>query len=200
MSTKDNHESGLEVHQDEKHLLLEHDYDGIQELNHPLPRWWNAILYVSIAFSVVYFAYYEFLGGASLKDEFEAEYARVAKAQAEFKALHSAFNPDTYAKAVADGGAKKGAVVYETYCMPCHMEGGRGDTGPNLTDKHWLIAKGTPETIYPVVFNGSEANGMPAWSEMISQEEIYQAVAYVMTLKNTFHKEGKAPQGELVEE
>ena len=81
--------------------------------------------------------------------------------------------------------------------MPCHADGGVGDVGPNLTDDHWIIAKGTPDTIYSVVFNGSEANGMPIWSEMISKDEIYQAVAYVQTFHNTF-KKGKEPQGDKV--
>lgn len=189
----------LDVRQDEKHLLLDHDYDGIQELNHPLPRWWNGIFYAAIAFSLAYYAYYELLGGPSLRTEFEAEYAAVARVQAEFKAAHSAFSRAVYDQTLADDGVKKGAVVYENYCLPCHMENGRGDTGPNLTDEYWLVAKGTPESVYSVVFNGSEANGMPVWSEMISQEEIYQAVAYVMALKNTHAKDGKAPQGEKVE-
>jgi len=190
----------IEVLHDEKHLLLDHDYDGIQELNHPLPRWWNVIFYLCVTFSVVYFVYYQFLGGPSLQDEFSRDHAKIVALQAEFRAAHSAFRPEIYQKILADDGVKKGAIVYETYCMPCHMEGGRGDTGPNLTDQYWLLSKGTAETIYPVVFNGSEANGMPNWSEMISQDEIYQAVAYVMTLKNTNHKAGKAPQGEKVEE
>lgn len=192
-------DTDLEVRPDEKHLLLDHNYDGIQELNHPLPRWWNFIFYAAIIFSVIYFAYYQFLGGPSLQDEFAVDYAKVEALQAEFNAANKAFKQDVYEKILADGGVQKGAVVYETYCMPCHMEGGRGDTGPNLTDEYWLISKGTPESTYPVVYSGSEANGMPAWSEMISQEEMYQAVAYVMSLKNTHHKEGKAPQGEKVE-
>lgn len=199
MSNQEN-KTGVDVHQDEKHLLLDHNYDGIQELNHPLPRWWNTIFYISITFAVLYFVYYQFLGGPSLNDEFKKEYAVVEKVQAEFKAANSAFKHQTYEKTVADDGVNKGKVVYETYCLPCHMEGGRGETGPNLTDKYWLIAKGTPETIYSVVFNGSEANGMPIWSEMISQEEIYQVVSYVMTLKNTNVPNGKAPQGEKIEE
>jgi cytochrome c oxidase cbb3-type subunit 3 len=78
--------------------------------------------------------------------------------------------------------------------LPCHAENGKGDVGPNLTDDHWIIAHGTPETVYDVVFHGSEANGMPIWSEMLSKDEIYQAVAYVMTFKNTFLK-GKGPEG-----
>lgn len=194
------HNSKLEVMADEHDLLLDHAYDGIQELNHPLPNWWNTIFFISCVFGVGYWAYYSFLGGPSLKDEFHRDHAHIVALQEEFKKQNSAFNQEYYDKMVADGGLQKGQEVFELNCLPCHAEKGRGDIGPNLTDKHWLIAKGTPETLYQVVFNGSEENGMPAWSELISQDEIYQAVIYVNSLKNTFAKDGKEPEGELIEE
>jgi cytochrome c oxidase cbb3-type subunit 3 len=187
-------EEKLEVKDDEKHLLIAHSYDGIQELNHPLPNWWNTIWGISILFALGYFLYYQFLGGPNLEEEFQKEYLVVVGKQEQYKKLESAFNGEYYKKIVAEDGVAKGKEVYEMNCLPCHAEGGMGDVGPNLTDDHWLIAKGTPETIYGVVFNGSDANGMPIWSEMISKNEIYQAVAYVMTFHNTF-KKGKEPQG-----
>lgn len=191
---------GLDVRKDEEHLLLDHTYDGIQELNHPLPGWWNFGFYAGIVFALIYFIYYQFLGGPSLQDEFDRDYARVVAVQEEFRAANIAFKQAVYDQTVADGGVKKGAEVYETYCLPCHAETGRGDVGPNLTDEYWILAKSTPETIYPVVFNGSEENGMPPWGETLTAEELYQVVSFVSSLKNTRHKEGKAPQGEKVEE
>jgi cytochrome c oxidase cbb3-type subunit 3 len=189
-----NNEVKLDVKEDEKHLLIDHSYDNIQELNHPLPSWWNTIWGISIVFGLGYWVYYTFLGGPSLKDEFHEEYKVVLVRQEEFKKRESAFSQDYYAKIISDGGVNKGKEVFEMNCVPCHAEGGTGDVGPNLTDDHWIIAKGTPETIYGVVFHGSEANGMPVWSEMISKDEIYQAVAYVQTFHNTF-KKGKEAQG-----
>jgi cytochrome c oxidase cbb3-type subunit 3 len=197
MSDKNQNEK-LDVKPDEQHLLLDHDYDGIQELNHPLPGWWNFIFYAAIVFSAGYFVYYQFMGGPSLRDEFKVSYDKVLAAQAEFKRMNSAFNLDYYNSVVAADGITKGAVVFETNCLPCHAEKGAGDIGPNLTDDHWLVAKSTPDTIYNVVFNGSEANGMPAWAEVLTKEEIYQAAAYVSSLKNTFVK-GKAPEGVKIE-
>ncbi len=190
----------LEVMADEHDLLLDHAYDGIQELNHPLPNWWNMIFLVCCIQAVGYWVYYSFMGGPTLKDEFHRDHAKIVALQEDFKRQNSAFKQDYYDQMVANDGLKKGAEVYELNCLPCHADNGRGDIGPNLTDKNWLIAKGTPETLYQVVFNGSEENGMPAWSEMISQDEIYQAVIYVNSLKNTFAKGGKEPEGELVED
>lgn len=199
MSSK-NEETKLDVKPDEEHLLLDHSYDGIQELNHPLPSWWNIIFYTAIIYSTGYFIYYQLMSGPTLRDEFKVHYGKVMTAQAEFKRINSAFNLNHYNGIVADDGINKGKVVFENNCMPCHNENARGDIGPNLTDEYWLIAKSTPETIYGVVFTGSEDNGMPAWAELLQKDEIYQAVAYVSSLKNTRQKGGKAPQGEKIED
>jgi cytochrome c oxidase cbb3-type subunit 3 len=199
MSHSNKDDNKLEVMPDEKHLLLDHDYDGIQELNHPLPNWWNVIFYFSVFFGFGYFIYYQIMSGPTLRDEFKNDYAKVVAAQDEFKKLNSAFKEEKYLAIANVEGIKKGAEVFVNNCLPCHAEGGKGDIGPNLTDAHWLVAQGTPETIYNVVFNGSEANGMPPWNEVLSSEEIYHSVAYVMSLKNTNVKGGKEPQGEKVE-
>ncbi len=199
MSSHNNEPTKLHVEEDEKHLLLDHNYDGIQELNHPLPRWWNIIFYVSIAFSVGYFVYYQLLKGPSLRETFSKDYAQVKAAQEEFKKQNAAFKPDMYEAVANPLGIKKGEEVFVNNCLPCHAEKGKGDIGPNLTDKHWKVAKGTPETIYNVVYHGSEENGMPPWNEVLTADEMYLAVSYVMSLKNTFEK-GKEAEGELIEE
>lgn len=200
MSSDMNNNTKLDVKEDEQHLLLDHSYDGIQELNHPLPSWWNVIFYAAIVFSTGYFVYYQYLGGPTLRDEFKVSYDKALAAQAEFKRINSAFNQEHYNGIIADDGINKGAVVFENNCLACHNEKAKGDIGPNLTDEYWLLAKGTPETVYNVVFTGSEENGMPAWAELLSKDEIYQAVAYVHSLKNTKQPGGKEPQGEKVED
>ena len=195
-----NEDKKLHVEPDEKDLLLGHTYDGIQELNHPLPSWWNFIFWACIVFSGGYYVYYEFMSGPSLREEFNVDYAKIQASQEEFKKQNLAFKHDMYAAVVSDGGVKKGEEVFINNCLPCHAENGRGDIGPNLTDKYWLVAKSTPETIYDIVFNGSEANGMPPWNEVLTAQEIYLAVAFVTSLKNTHQKQGKAAQGVLIED
>jgi cytochrome c oxidase cbb3-type subunit 3 len=200
MNNSKNENDKLHVEPDEKHLLLDHNYDGIQELNHPLPSWWNFIFYAAIIYSVGYFIYYQVMGGPSLRQEFDKDYANLVLVQAEYKKMNSAFKPEAYAAVANQEGIKKGAEVYEINCLPCHAEQGRGDIGPNLTDRHWVVAKSTPETIYNVIFNGSEENGMPPWGDVLTSDEIYQAVSYVSSLKNTNHKAGKEPQGPIIED
>lgn len=191
-------ETKLHVEENEKDLLLDHAYDGIQELNHPLPFWWQFTFYGGIAFAVVYFVYYQLMGGPTLRDEFNKNYAVIAAAQEDFKKKEGLFNPELYAQFSTAENIKKGEQIFVDNCVACHLEKGRGDIGPNLTDDHWINSKGTPETNYPVIFNGVVENGMPNWSEVLSRDEIYQVVAYVQTLHHTFIKDGKAPQGEKV--
>jgi cytochrome c oxidase cbb3-type subunit 3 len=189
----------LHVEENEKHLLLDHSYDGIQELNHPLPSWWQFLFYGGIVYAIAYFSYYQFMGGPSLRDEFNKDYAVIVASQAEFKKKEGMFNPELYVTFSTPENIKKGEEVFTNNCVACHLEKGRGDIGPNLTDEYWLWAKGTPETTYPIVFNGVVENGMPNWSEVLSRDEIYQVVAYVQTLHLTHQPNGKAPQGNKVE-
>lgn len=195
----DKKETQLDVKDDEKHLLLDHAYDGLQELNHPLPSWWVWIWIITIVHSIGYFVYYEFLQGPSLKVEFQKDYARVMAAQEIERQKSLLFKLDKYLVHNNPEGLKKAHEVFEMNCVPCHAEGGKGDIGPNLTDDHWIVAKGTPESIYDVIYNGSLENGMPEWGTVLTNEEIYLAVTYVMSVKNKFIK-GKAPQGERIVE
>lgn len=192
-----NTENKLHVEENEKHLLLDHAYDGIQELDHPLPSWWQATFYGGIIFAVIYFVYYQFMGGPTLRDEFKAHYSVVAAQQAEYKKQQGIFNQEVYAFHNTEEGIAKGLQIFQDNCVACHLDNGIGDIGPNLTDEYWLNSRGTPETNYPVIFDGVIENGMPNWAEVLSVEEIYQVLAYVQTLH---HKKlpGKEPQGEKI--
>lgn len=198
--SNENRNKDLHLEKDEEHLLLDHSYDGIQELDNPLPNWWQFTFYGAIVFSVFYFLFYMVLGGPTLRDEFNKDYAVVKAKQDELKSKDTAFDLSKYEAIVKNDGIKKGEAVFATNCVPCHKEKGIGDIGPNLTDNSWIHAKGTPDTIYPVVFNGVPENGMPVWSEVLSADEIYQVVSYVQTLHNTNQSGGKAPQGTVVED
>lgn len=193
--SSDNRNKDLHVEKDEEHLLLDHNYDGIHELDNPLPSWWQFTFYGAIIIAIFYFIFYQILGGPTLRDEFKKEYDIVQAKQEELKKQNGAFDAAYFEKIVKEDGVKKGEVVFTTNCVACHKEKGIGDIGPNLSDDHWIWAKGTPDSIFPVVFGGVVQNGMPTWGGVLSNDEIYQAVAYVMTLHNTNQPGGKAPQG-----
>lgn len=191
--------NNLHLEEGEKNILLDHSYDGIQELDHPLPSWWKFTFYAGITFAIFYFILYQIMGAPSLRDEFKKDYAEIKQLQDKFNQQNGAFDETKYLAIIKDDGEKKGLVVFETNCVACHKEKGIGDIGPNLTDEFWINSKGTPATNYAVVFNGVPDMGMPTWSQTLSSDEMYQVVAYVQTLHHTHQPGGKAPQGEKVE-
>lgn len=190
----------LHLEEGEKEILIDHAYDGIQELNHPLPFWWSFTFYAGIVFALFYTVASMTGNMSSLQDEFIAEHKENLKLQAEFKKQNSSFDSAKYEAILKDDGIKKGKLVYETHCKSCHKENGAGGIGPNLTDQFWIHSKATPETNYPVVFTGVPDEGMPNWSEKLTDTEIYQVVAYVQSLKNTNAPEGKKPVGNKIED
>lgn len=183
--------------EEDKSVLLDHDYDGIQEFDYPLPSWWTMSFVLTVLFGVPYMIYYLAMGGPTLAQEQEVDMAVLNKVRTAYAVRMAKFDDTAYAKFDNEEGAKLGAVVYDDNCMSCHEEGGKGDIGPNMTDSYWIHAKGTKETIYEVVLNGREDKGMPTWKEDLTKEEILQVVKYLMTIKDTNVADGKESQGEL---
>lgn len=200
MSNNNDNKTDVQVEEGEKHLLLDHNYDGIHEFNHPLPSWWSFTFYGGIIFAIFYFILYQIMGAPTLREEFLKDYAKIQKVREDFFRQHGAFEETKYQAIVADNGVKKGEAIFLANCIPCHKEKGIGDIGPNLTDEYWINSKGTPETNFPVVFNGVPDKGMPTWSLTLSNEEIYRVVSYVQSLHNTHQSGGKAPQGVKIED
>lgn len=182
---------------DDKAKLLDHDYDGIQELDHPLPQWWIATFVISVLFSIPYFYYYVLGGGPSLSQEHEMQMVEVTKIKEAAKSQGQKFSMDEYNALASDEGVKQGQQIFVDNCVACHKEQGIGDIGPNLTDAYWIEGTGSVEDLFKTVFNGREEKGMPVWGEILSKEEIYKAVSYVRSLRNK-NLPGKDPQGELV--
>lgn len=198
-SSKQDDKNDIHLEEGEKKILLDHNYDGIHELDNPLPSWWKFTFYIGIAFAIFYFILYQIMGAPTLRDEFKRDWTEIQALQEKFNLQNAVFDTVKYEAIVKADGVKKGQVVFETNCVPCHKEKGAGDIGPNLTDEYWINSKGTPETNYPVVFNGVPDKGMPTWSQTLSNDEIYQVVSYVQTLHNIHTPGGKAPQGNKVE-
>lgn len=199
MSTHDKDDK-LQVFDDEKSILLDHNYDGIHELDHPLPFWWIAIFVGSVIFSIPYYLYYTHLGGPSLDDELKESVARIEKAQSEYKASKGGFDVAKFNAYVATKEAQKsGAKTYKRKCKACHGADGEGGIGPNLTDNYWLNGDGSVASVYSVVENGVVDKGMQAWGQTLGEEKMMAVVDYVMKLRGTKPANAKAPQGELFE-
>jgi cytochrome c oxidase cbb3-type subunit 3 len=175
--------------------LLDHEYDGIQEYDNPMPRWWVYIFWASIIFSVIYYIVPGDIGAGAKKDEMYAK-EMAAWADAHPAPLVSA-GPDVAALTalLSDSEAlEEGAETYTKYCQACHAAGGAGMIGPNLADDSFIHG-GSIDSVYTVVNGGVLAKGMPAWGTMLKPDELAEVVAYVKSLQGTSPANPKAAEG-----
>ncbi|MGE3759239.1 MAG: cbb3-type cytochrome c oxidase N-terminal domain-containing protein [Pseudobdellovibrionaceae bacterium] len=184
--------SDSENKQNRDPLLTDHEYDGIQELDNSLPDWWLAIFLATIAFSFLYILHYESGAGLTNAQELQVamDHLKSLKKEGPF------FSEDQLnAKFTADF-SERGHAVFESKCASCHGGRGEGLIGPNLTDLHWLHGQGTKSDILKIISSGAPEKGMPAWSEMISEDELLSVSSYVSSIKGTHVSGGKPPQGQ----
>lgn len=186
-----------DTNETEKGLLLDHDYDGIRELDHPLPSWWLNLFYVTMIFSVFYVGYYMLGPGPTLRQELAAQMQDIEKAQA--KAPKPADQGEAVlVAAIADPEQiKLGSGVYAGKCAACHGDKGQGMIGPNLTDDYWINGKGSPGDIAKVVSEGVAEKGMPPWGPVLKPEELVHVVAFIKSVRGSNPAGAKEAQGEL---
>jgi len=180
---------------DESKYDVGHVYEeDIHELNHPAPMWWQLIFYASIIFGIGYIAYYEFLGGPTLKQELDQKMAQIETLR---KANQPAGISDDDLNAFIKDASNvtKGKTIYAGKCASCHGNDGQGIIGPNLTDNFWIHG-GKPAQVLKVVKEGVLDKGMPPWNGILSDNETLTVVAYLYSLKGTHPANPKAPQGE----
>lgn len=177
-----------------KDKLLDHEYDGIKELDNPLPGWWLATFYGAILFSIVYVFHYHLGTGKTLEQEALEHYEEIL---AKAKSAPSQGPTEESLKAVAQDpqALALGNEVYQAKCASCHMEKGQGSIGPNLTDAYWIHGDGSFTEIAKVIADGVADKGMPPWKAMLKEQEFLAVTAFVHQLKGTNPPNGKAPQG-----
>lgn len=185
----------------EKDMLLDHDYDGIRELDNDLPPWWKYGFYMTIFFAVVYMFYYH--GGDSYAsvsvEEYRADMAKAEKEKAAYLAkVASLINESNVEADRSESAVKAGSAIFDTNCKTCHGADGGGIAGPNLTDKYWVHG-GDIKDIFKTVKYGVPAKGMIAWQSKLSPLQIQQVSSYILTLQGTTPQNPKKPEGELYE-
>lgn len=183
----------------EKDKLLESNYDGIEEYDNDLPRWWLNIFWLTGIFSVLY-SLYVHLGFATtdaekIKQEISAlESRRASNKQA--SGSQGVVTEESLSLLVADAGVvAKGKEVYLAKCMACHGQVGEGLIGPNLTDDFWIHG-GSLLDIREIINVGVLEKGMLAWQGVIPDEEVNAVVAYIRSIRGTNPPNAKEPQGE----
>lgn len=183
---------------DIKDPLTDHDFDGIQEYDNPLPTWWLATFLGAIIFSFIYYVHYEFGGGQTLNQELEVAMKNLEKAAAQ-QAPAQTESEDVLADAMKDPKfVSLGAATFESKCASCHGPKLGGMIGPNLTDNFWIHGKGTRMDIATVIRKGAADKGMPPWESLLSKDEVYGLTAYIISKKGSNPENAKPPQGEEV--
>lgn len=165
-------------------LLLDHEADGIRELDNNLPRWWVWLFNLCILFSAIYLVYYHVLKAGDLQ---AAEYAKEATAGeriksaalAKFEQTLGDMQPLTDPAVVAAGES-----TFKTLCAPCHREDGGGLVGPNLCDDYWIHGPNFSDNL-KVIWNGVPEKGMVSWKGILQPKDIQNVASYIHTLRGT---------------
>ena len=184
----------------EADMLLDHDYDGIKELDNALPPWWKYGFYITIVVAVFYIFKFEvWHTGMNPTEEYAAEMT-AAKIQTDAYLAAAKDNVDENSVTALDAkGAAAGKEIFTKTCVACHLAEGQGSVGPNLTDDYWIHGGGIKD-IFKTIKYGYPDKGMQSWQSIYSPVQIQQLASYIRTLKGTNPPNPKAPQGDLYKE
>jgi cytochrome c oxidase cbb3-type subunit 3 len=179
-------------------ILLNHNYDGIRELDNHLPPWWKYLFYATIVFAVIYMLdYHVWYSSPSQEEEYQQELTVAQKQIEEYQAKNANSIDENSVKLLLTDSKvlAKGKEIFIGKCVACHGAMGEGGVGPNLTDEYWIHG-GTIKDIFKTVKNGVPEKGMISWKATLKPNEMQDVSNYVLSMTGTNPPNGKAPQGE----
>lgn len=176
-------------------LLIDHEADGIQELDNLLPRWWVWLFYLCVAYAVAYMGYYHVLKKGDLqvaeyKKEQKAGEAIKGAAMAKFESSLGALEPLKDPIVLAQG-----KQTYLNMCAPCHRPDGGGLVGPNLCDDYWIHGGKYADNV-KTIWNGVPEKGMVTWKGVLKPNEIQAVASYIYTFRGTTPPSPKPPENQ----
>lgn len=186
---------------EEMDKLLDHNYDGIEEFDNPLPNWWVGLFIITTVIGVIYLFMFDLTSiGPSSLDEYAAEYKEYQSTIVVDDEDNEFVEGEEFAALMDAEILSKGEKVYNTNCMSCHGNAGQGGIGPNLTDNYWLHGGSTTEMVWTIV-NGVPEKGMISWKPILKKSDIVAVASYIkVKLVGTIPEGAKDPEGELYEE
>lgn len=190
---------GLKPLSEEKDLMLEHDFDGITELDNPTPAWFMVLFYGTIVFAVIYMLNYHVFEWSPLQDEEYAIEMKAAEAEKSvFLAKAGNLIDETTVKVNTDAGViAAGKAVYVQNCIACHGQQGEGSIGPNMTDEYWIHG-GTVHAIFKTIKYGVPEKGMISWEKTLTPKQISDVSNFILSLQGTTPPNPKAAQGDKI--
>jgi cytochrome c oxidase cbb3-type subunit 3 len=184
--------------ENEGQLLLDHDYDGIKELDNNLPPWWIYLFYACIAFAAIYLVRFEILGADNQEMELKKEMAQAKIEVAEYmKTAPDLMDEKTVTLLTDAPSLAEGKTIFTTNCAACHRADAGGQIGPNLTDDLWILGGGIKNIFHTLVNGGRDGKGMISWKGTLKPKEMQKVASYIISLKGSNPKDPKAPEGEV---
>jgi len=184
--------------EEESELLLEHDYDGIKELDNVLPPWWVYMFYATVFFGVGYLGYHHLFGGENQIQEYQRKNTEALLAIEEWKKTAKDLVDVSNVVALTDeSNLAAGKTIFLEKCAVCHLTDGGGSIGPNLTDEYWILGGGIKEIFRTISEGGRDGKGMIPWKTEMKPSQIQQVASYILTLRGTTPEQPKAPEGEI---
>ncbi|WP_298484410.1 cbb3-type cytochrome c oxidase N-terminal domain-containing protein [uncultured Maribacter sp.] len=185
----------------EGEIVLDHNYDGIRELDNTLPPWWVYMFYGTIIFAVVYLLRFHVFNDYDQDLEYEQEVAAAQIAIEEYKkTAKDLVDASTVELLTEASDIKAGQAIFTANCVACHMADGGGGIGPNLTDKNWILGGGIKNVFNTISEGGRDGKGMVAWKQNLKPAEIAQVASYVLVEINGKEPANpKAPEGDVWE-
>ena len=178
----------------EKDIMLDHNYDGIRELDNQLPAWWKYLFWGSVIMSPIYLYYYSGSTSISVK-EYKAEMEIARNQKIANKKGQKGLDEENLTVLEDATSITNGKETYATNCVSCHAPEAQGLVGPNLTDEFWLHG-GSVGDVYKVVKEGVQGTAMLAWKEKMSAKQMHEVVSYIFTLQGSNPPNPKKAEGE----
>lgn len=183
--------------EEESEIILDHNYDGIKELDNTLPPWWVYMFYATIIFAVVYLIRFEVLDGDNQIVEYEKAVAEAKMEINKYKATATNVISAENVTLLTDAkDLKRGKAIFNLNCASCHIADGGGSIGPNLTDEYWILGGGIKNVFHTISNGGRDGKGMIAWKGNLKADDIAKVASYVLSLQGTKPANPKAPQGD----
>lgn len=182
----------------EGEIILDHNYDGIRELDNKLPPWWVYMFYATIIFGVVYLVRFHVLGDYDQDTEYLTELAIAQAEIEEYKKTAKDLVDVNTVELLADASdLSAGKAIFESNCVACHMADGGGGIGPNLTDPNWILGGGIKNVFNTISEGGRDGKGMVAWKQSLKPLEMAQVASYVLTFQGKTPANPKAAEGDI---
>ena len=185
--------------ENEKDILLDHDYDGIRELDSRIPPWFHALLWGTVIFAAVYMIRFHIIGSGNVQAEEYLAEVQQAGMQRQILIKTGAFlNEETVTQLTDAAALQTGKDIFIKNCATCHGNNGEGLVGPNFTDKYWIHG-GDIKDLFTTIKYGVPSKGMISWSAQLGPNQIQEVASYILSLQGTNPPNPKEPEGTLYE-